>query len=290
MKSTLSCRRTHWPFGFIPLVAIIAIVGLSRTGLRSSPSSEAKPGRTPEPDVIEVSGRTQCVPGRKAVIAPAGPPHPVTEVFVALGDRVKKGQRLVKIDDDEPQANLRAKQANLRSAEAVLDEAKCHLEAIAKGHEKGAVSQEHYHDVRTTAIKAEMDAQAAKAALEEAKAELEHFIVEAKIDGVVNWLDVYRGTVSRPGTAVWGEILDLSEMDVRCDLAPDQVDQFAVGQNAEVRTSGKRSFSAKGQVVFIGRSADLSTGLVPVVIRLPNPGSRLRCGVSVRVRFAQSSR
>ena len=32
-------------------------------------------------------------------------------------------------------------------------------------------------------------------------------------------------------------------------------------------------------------SADKSTGLVPVVVRLPNSKERLRCGVPVHVRF-----
>lgn len=60
--------------------------------------------------------------------------------------------------------------------------------------------------------------QAAKAAIDGAKVELEHFTVLAPIDGAMNWLDVYLGAVSRPGTTLWGERIDLSEMDARCDL------------------------------------------------------------------------
>jgi RND family efflux transporter MFP subunit len=278
------CQRSRRPFGVVSLLAIFASagVGASVTKLASAPRPDDKP-----PGVIEVSGRTQCVPKRKAILAPAAPPHPVTEVLVALGDRVTTGQPLVKIDDDEPQADLRAKQANLGSALALLTEAKCRLDAIEKGHERGAVSQEHYHDIRTAALKADHDSQAAKAVVEAAKAELEHFVVVAPIDGIVNRLDVYRGTVSRPGTTVWGEILDLSEIDVRCDLAPEQLDPLAVGQSALVRTNGAKGFSANGQVVFIGLSAEKSTGLVPVLVRLQNPEGRLRCEIPVQVRFTR---
>ncbi len=291
MKSKVSCQQTLRPFVFVAFLALLVSAGVaaSVTRLASSPRPDEKPAPR-EPGGIEVPGRTQCVPKRKAIIAPAAPPHSVTEVLVALGDRVKKGQPLVKIDDDEPQADLRAKQANLGGAEALVEEAKCRLIASEKGHEKGAVSQEHYHDIRTAALKADYDAQAAKAAVALAKAELEHFVVVAPIDGVVNRLDVYQGTVSRPGTTVWGEILDLSEIDVGCDLAPEQLDQLAVGQSALVRSNDKTSFSDKGQIVFIGLSADKSTGLVPVLVRLPNPEGRLRCEIAVQVRFAQSGR
>jgi RND family efflux transporter MFP subunit len=288
MNKTSSTFRA---FRLVALLAIaIASVGVCINQLKSSQKLEQKPERPQETAPTEVWGKTQCVPKRKAVIAPAAAPHPVMEVLVALGDRVKKGQPLVKIDDDEPQADLRAKQAILEGAEALLAEAQCRLEATEKGHKSGAVSEEHYHDIRTAAIKAQKDAHAAKAVVAGAKAELEHFVVEAAIDGVVNRLDVHRGTVSRPGTTVWGEILDLSEIDVRCELNPEQVSPLVVGQSVEVRAGGKIAFSGKGQVIFIGLSADKSTGLIPVLVRLPNPDARLRCEMSVLVRFVQPGR
>src|SRR5262249_1029144 len=62
------------------------------------------------------TGRTQCVPGRRGIIAPVVL-HPVIEVLVGLGDRVKKGQPLVKLDADEPEADVRARKAALEGAQ-----------------------------------------------------------------------------------------------------------------------------------------------------------------------------
>jgi hypothetical protein len=94
--------------------------------------------------------------------------------------------------------------------------------------------------------------------------------------------------VSRPGTSLWGEILDLSEIDARCDVTPDQADRLAVGQAAEVRGKGKKNAVA-GKVVFIGIAADRTTGLVPVLVRIPNTGKgALRCEVPVQVRFTEA--
>jgi multidrug resistance efflux pump len=130
-----------------------------------------------------------------------------------------------------------------------------------------------------------MHERAAEAAWESAQAELQHYVVTASIDGVVSWLEVSPGMVSRPGTTVWGEILDLREIDVRCELTVGQADRVSVGQPAEVRSSEENIESGMGRVVFVGLTADKSTGLVPVVVRLPNPKERLRCGVPVHVRF-----
>jgi multidrug resistance efflux pump len=134
------------------------------------------------------------------------------------------------------------------------------------------------------ALKAENDERIARGALDSAQAELEHFVVTASIDGVVSWLDVHPGMVSRPGTTVWGEILDLSEMNVRCGLTPEQADRVSVGQAAEVRPRANEE-AFPGRVVFVGTRADLATSLVPVMVRLSNAKGRLRCNVPVRVRL-----
>jgi RND family efflux transporter MFP subunit len=234
--------------------------------------------------VAEVPGRTQPVPGRQAIIAPV-PLHPVVEVLVAPGERVKKGQALVKLDDDEPQADVRAREATLHNAQVALKEAQRHFAAVEKAYSNGALPEQRYHEIATTALKAEGDERAAKAALDSAKAELEHYVVEAQIDGVISWLDVRLGMVSRPGTTVWGEILDLSEIDVRCDLTPDQADQVVMGQTADVWNTSKKNLLGKGRVVYVGIAADKTTGLVPVLIRLSNSEGRIRCAIPVHVRF-----
>ena len=134
------------------------------------------------------------------------------------------------------------------------------------------------------AKKAEADERAARAALESAKAELEHYTMTAPMDGVLNYLDVHVGMVSRPGTKLWAEILDLSELDVRCELTPEQADRVSVGQAAEARRKDDRT-TLVGKVVFISYSADRATGLVPVIVRVANPDWRVRAEVPVQIRF-----
>lgn len=234
---------------------------------------------------FEVPGRTQCILSRKFVIAPV-PLHPVTEVLVEAGSRVKKGQPLVKLDDDEAQADVRAKQAAHEGATIALAEARRYLGAVEKTLAYGTVPEQRYHEVRAAALKAETDEKSAKAALESAKAELEHFEVQAPFDGVVSWLDVHPGMVSRPGTTVWGEVLDLREIDVRCELTFEQIDRVSVGHSAEVRKKAGKDAVGSGKVVFVGVSADPKTDLVPVHVRLANPDGKLRCGEPVTLRFA----
>jgi multidrug resistance efflux pump len=298
----------------------------------SAPLSEASAG------TLEVKGKTQPAPGRKALIAPV-PLHGVVQVLVKPGDRVKKEQLLVKLDDDEPQAELRAKKANLAEMKASLarlqaqprEEERAEVRALRESaqlstkwarellvrmkpaHSKGAVPEVKLLEAQSALLKsaaderaaiarwqqvlkrpikleiAEMQAKvnAAQAAVDVAKAELEHYTVTAPIDGVVSWLDVYPGTVSRPGTTIWGEILDLSEIEVRCELTARQADQISVGDKATVLLDGRAGAPWPAQVVFVGVAADPKSGRVPVRVKVANPRGRLRCHIEATVRFGK---
>jgi hypothetical protein len=96
--------------------------------------------------------------------------------------------------------------------------------------------------------------------------------------------------VSRPGTTVWGEILDLSEIDVQCQFIAEQADQVKVGQAAQVRREGLADGCLLGKVVFVGLAADARTGLVPVCVRVQGAGERLRCNIEVKVRIEVGGR
>jgi membrane fusion protein (multidrug efflux system) len=205
------------------------------------------------------------------------------DVLVVPGEHVKKGQILVKIDDDEARADVRMKEALLESAQSTANEARRFL---AKARSKQEIlPEQRLHEAEHAVRKTEAEQRAAQAALDSSRAELEHFNVAAAIDGVVSWLDVHPGVVSRPGTSVWGEIVDLRELDVKCELTPQQADDVALGQPVETRAADRDGAPSIGRLIFIAPVADQKSGLVPVLVRLRNSDQRLRCGVSVSVRF-----
>jgi multidrug efflux pump subunit AcrA (membrane-fusion protein) len=84
---------------------------------------------------------------------------------------------------------------------------------------------------------------------------------------------------------IWGEIVDVRELDVRCEVSLAQAERVAMSQPAEVWLDGKAEASATGKVVLVGKVADRNTGNIPVVVRVANPEERLRANVAVQVRF-----
>jgi RND family efflux transporter MFP subunit len=238
----------------------------------------------PAAAVVEVAGRTKCPLTRRGIIASAIL-RPVVEVLVSTGDQVKKGQALIKLYDLEPQARVRAREQDLKSSQAKALYSRKNLELAEGSKGTAAVPARTYNDLRAAALSSEALALAAEADLAHAQAELKLYTVTATSDGEIAWLDVSPGTVSWPGAMMWGEIVDLRELDIRCDLLPILAEQVAVGQPAEVALDGKSQPAGTGKVVFVGKAADRNTGFVPVVIRMPNPQAQLRAEVAVKVRI-----
>ncbi len=233
---------------------------------------------------LEVPGRTRCLLACRGIIS-APILRPVVEVLVGPGDRVKKGQVLIKLYDLEPKAKVRAREKELKSIEAKAQYSRKNLDNAERSRSSGAMPENVYNDVRSIALSYEAQVPAAEAELALAESELKLYTVTAAIDGEIAWLDVSPGTVTWPGSLVWGEIVDLRELDIRCELSPAQADQVAVGQSAEVWLDGKTVAAGTGKIVFVGKVANRNSGLVPVVVRVGNVDERLRAEVAVKVRF-----
>lgn len=276
-------RGVYWATGGV-LALFVAAPQFSSPGPKAGPATPPKAAGPAACAVgpLEVTGRTQCAAGRRGIIAPV-PLHPVIDVKVVPGERVRKGQLLVVLDDDEPRADVRLKEALLNSARHAAKEARRFLAKAESFTE--ILPEQRLFDARLALRKAEADERAAQASLDSAKAELEHYRVAAVLDGVVSSLDVYPGVVARPGTTVWGEIVDLRELDARCELTPADADHIAVGQKVEIRAA-VGSEVATGSITFIGPVADAKSGRIPVLVHFANSHERLRCGVPVSVRFS----
>jgi RND family efflux transporter MFP subunit len=247
----------------------------------AAPAASAQPGPS---GPLEVPGRTRCMLSHRGIIA-SPILRPVVEVLVGPGDRVTKGQVLIKLYDLEPQAKVKAREKELRSIEAKAKYSRKNLDNADRSRSTGAMPENVYNDVRAIALSNEAQVPAAEAELSLAESELKMYTVTASIDGEIAWLDVSPGTVTWPGSLVWGEIVDLCELDVRCELSPAQVERVAVGQSAEVWLDGKAEPAATGKIVFVGKVANRSSGFVPVVVRAANVQERLRAEVAVKVRF-----
>jgi len=111
----------------LPMVAVFGVTFAVRTVLLAwPPPAESKPlGDPPQrPTEFKAIAGAGLIEARRENI-PIGAPVPgvVWEVFVKIGDKVKVGDPLFRLDDREIQSQLKVKEAALVSAQALLHKA-----------------------------------------------------------------------------------------------------------------------------------------------------------------------
>jgi HlyD family secretion protein len=207
----------------------------------------------------------------------------ISEVLVEAGDRVHKGQVLARL-------NPIAAQSQLDSAEASLDEVRANAAAAqsewARAQKGGDIfSKEESERRRTTAMTAEAKVKAAQAQVRDARYKLAQTIIVAPTDGIVLTRTAEVGQIAMPGSTVLFHLARDAEIEMRGQVAEQDVPRLALGQTATVRLDGVAK-SYTGTIWQIGAIIDAGTRQGTVRIRLPadqklRPGSFARADVEV---------
>ncbi len=207
----------------------------------------------------------------------ANVPGEVVRLAVKEGDRVRKGQFLLQIDDTQYRAEVRQSQAMLDAARSNLrlaETAFAQSDAVAKRKEtlfaQNLVSPEELEAARTqrNSDKARIDAEREEvtrggAALQAAQDNLRKTRFESPIEGTVTQLNIERGeivvigTMNNPGTVILS-VADLARMKVEADVDETDVASVSLSQAATVKVDALPDTTLTGHVVEIANSPKIS--------------------------------
>lgn len=247
----------------------------------------------------DLPGRT--TPYRIAEIRPQVNGIVVKRMFEE-GSDVKEGQQLYQIDPAIYKAAYDAAQADLLKAEANAKSVIAKNERYAELVKIGGISKQEYDDVQASVSQAKADIAIAKAAVSNAKINLDYTKVFSPISGRIGKSVVTEGALvtqnqTTPLTTV--QQLDPIYVDVtqssaellklRRDLASGAgtaekmpVELFVEGDD--------QPFAQKGEFQFSDVSVDETTGSVTLRVLFANPEHQLLPGLFVKARIGQSQK
>ena len=199
----------------------------------------------------------------------------ISEVLVEPGDRVRKGQVLARL-------NPITAQSQLDGAEASLDEVRANA-AVAQSEWARAqqgddiFSKEENERRRNLALTARAKVKAAEAQVTDARNKLAHTLILAPTDGIVLTRSAEVGQIVTPGSTVLFHLARDAQIEMRGQVAEQDVPRLALGQSATVRLDGvAKSFT--GTIWQIGAVIDAGTRQGTVRIDLPAADRNLRPG------------
>lgn len=236
----------------------------------------------------------------------------VAEVLVEEGQRVARGDLLMRLDPEAFEADLESAAAGVRAAEIEIDSRRAQLRDVERRLarqqallDRGLVGREAVDQLLSEQEIAQIAVRAAEQALRQQQARrdlaqdrLERSLFRAPIDGLVVSVDIKPGETVIAGTVniVGSDLMVLADPSVLlAELRVDEADiaQVAVGQPVEVYAAAHPQTALAGTVLHIGSSArqlGATQGLAfRVKVQMEDNALDLHPGMSCRaeIRTAQ---
>jgi RND family efflux transporter MFP subunit len=226
-------------------------------------------------------------------------------IGVKVGDRVKEGQVIARLEHadmeallQQAQAKLGVARAQLGAANPELEEATLHLERVKTLLAKSFVTQAEYDMASARLRRATAAVRSAEAAVAAAEAErrnatvqLENTNVRAPFDGIVvkklaevgEVVSPLNVTVRSGGSVV--SIIDPTSVVVDAEVSESMIHRVQHGQSAEIQLDAVPDHRYQGDVMQVMPVADRAKGTILVRIRFLDLDERVRPDVSAKVTF-----
>jgi len=235
--------------------------------------------------VVEATGTADPMPGADwIIIAPA--PARIAEITKAEGDRVRKGELLVRFDAPPLAADLATQSGELAAARARLENARKNEARLTGLLERGIASRKEVEDAQKELREAEA-AVRQMSGTQAAAADLAgQAVVHARFDGIVarrshNPGDSVEAAASDPVLRV----VDPTRMQVTASIPVADLVQLKVGEPATVLVAGADADSVEpAKVISRPAAVDVATGTATVRLGL-GAGTRLTAGTPVQVEI-----
>jgi RND family efflux transporter MFP subunit len=213
----------------------------------------------------------------------------VREVLVRSGEKVSRGQVLVRIDDTDMAARQRQAEAAIAEAQAVLANAETNLERFERLYAEKSVSKSQLDDVRTARDRAVAGLHRAEASLSEVEVQLEYLRITAPTDGTVVRRLVDPGDMANPGQP----LVTLEQnniMKVRAGISERDINMVDVGGEIRVKVSSLDETVYEVPVARIQPAANPMSRTFDLEAYLPNDDGRLKSGMFARVEVSIGQR
>lgn len=216
----------------------------------------------------------------------------ITAIHFTEGSRVKKGQKLYSIDQQQSEASYQQALANLAVQEANLERAKKDIERYRELDKADAIAKQQVDYAEAAYSSAKKQVDAAKAAVQAVQTNVRYTTIVAPFDGTIGISAVRLGASVTPGQTLLNTIS--SDDPIAADIVVDQkeimrfTNLLAAGKNKKDSTFmlefNGEVYPHPGKISIVDRAVDPQTGSIRMRLEFPNPDIVLRAGMSGKLR------
>ncbi|WP_377292088.1 efflux RND transporter periplasmic adaptor subunit [Rhizobium sp. SG2393] len=205
----------------------------------------------------------------------------ITERRVNIGDRVKAGDVLARIDATDYRLSVETAKANLAAAERQVATAQSAERRASDLFAKNVASKSQLEEAENGVSQAISLRDSAKSTLSQAENQVRYTDLTAVEDGIVTATQGEQGLVVAAGTPVVTVARD-SEKEVQIAVPETEIAAFAVGKAVTVGLWSDRDLALTGKVREVAGSADPTSRTFDVRISVPD-NDHVRLGMTAFV-------
>jgi len=227
---------------------------------------------------------------QEAVIGPEVGGYRVAAVNVDVGDKVKRGQELVRLSDELLVADVSSKRAAKMQAQAQLVTASSDRRRGDSLQGSGALSSSELEKLHNDELAAKARVEQATADLESAQLKLRYAHVLASDDGIITSRTVVVGQIAQAGTEML-RLLRNGRVEWRAEIPEGRLREVRVGQAVRVTTADGVQLAGRVRTVAPTVQSATRTGLVYVDLPKPDgarPGMFARGEIEVSHGMAET--
>ena len=217
-------------------------------------------------------------------------------VNVQLGDPVRRGQVLAKVEDREvveqvrqAEASQEVSKATIRQREADLKVAELNFERSKNLFQRGLLAKQSLDDAesRYMAAVAQFDLSKAQlnqndSRLQELRINLQNTSVVSPVDGFVGKRSVDPGAMVNTNTAI-ASVVDISRLRLIVNVVEKDLRLVNAGDPAEVEVDAYPGEKFQGKIARVAPVLDPATRTATMEVEIPNGDNKLKPGMYARI-------
>lgn len=206
------------------------------------------------------------------------------QLDVKLGQLVKKGQLLGKLDNVEPRLNYERSVTSLNSAESQMNTAKLSLDRFRVLYEKGSASLTDFESAKNSYRNAEQSYESAKRQVVIQQEQINYGYLYSPENGVITSVTAEVDENISPGQTI--AILNAgTEMEIALGLPESIINEVQLGMPVNITLSSVNDQSFQGKVTELSPAIDTNTATYPARVKLNEASEDIKTGMAANVTF-----
>ncbi len=208
----------------------------------------------------------------------------ITQYDIKLGQKVKKGQLLSKLDNVQSRLSYEQSITDLNSAASQMNTAKLSLNRVRSLYEKGSSSLSDFEAAKNAYKTAQQSHESAKRGVSIQQEQIRFGYLYAPEDGVIAAVNSEVDENVNPGDPV-ATLNAGRDMEITLGIPESVINGVKQDMAVDVDFSSLPNKKFKAKVTEIAPAVDSNTSTYPVRVTIVNPSDEIKSGMAANITF-----